>query len=163
MVGMIRRLLAHVAPEELLLIPVVIVVIIAVLAQPTAITRLFEGPYATPIPGDSPADLILGGERTPVPAPSPVTFDRNGTVIYDRSGTVILDRSAGRTSTGWITPLGACPDGSVIREIVTRDTSGGLTNTFVICVDAEGSVSEWGATYTPLRVRLGPPNAVTGR
>lgn len=60
------------SPEELLLIPLVIILAIAILAQPSSITRLFETPFATPVPGDSPADEVLN-ERTPAPAPSPAT------------------------------------------------------------------------------------------
>ncbi len=57
----VRRIFAHVSPEELLLIPVLILAIIGAIAQPDAITRLFETPYATPSPGDSPADEGLQG------------------------------------------------------------------------------------------------------
>lgn len=75
MAVMLRRLVSDRSPEELLLIPLVIIIGLAILAQPAAITRLFETPYATPIPGDSPADLILG-DRSPTPQPSPVTAPR---------------------------------------------------------------------------------------
>lgn len=95
----VKRRLAHVTPEELLLIPVIILVVVGLLTQPTAITRLFESPYATPIPGDSPADEVLDG-RLPSPSPSPIGVelripadrivvmpDAGGTtIVYDRSG-----------------------------------------------------------------------------
>jgi len=70
----IRRRLSHIAPEELVLIPIVIGIVIVVLAQPSAITRLFESPYATPVPGDSPAERFLRErELDPVPTASPAT------------------------------------------------------------------------------------------
>lgn len=67
---MIRRRLANISPEELVLIPIAIVVLLAILAQPTAITRLFESPYATPAPGEAPAERLLR-EGAPSPTPSP--------------------------------------------------------------------------------------------
>lgn len=71
---MIRRRLARMSPEELILIPIAIVIVIALLAQPTAITRLFESPYATPAPGEAPAERFLRErEANPLPTATPVT------------------------------------------------------------------------------------------
>lgn len=97
MVAVIRRALANVSPEELLLIPVALLVLLGVILQPTAITRLFETPYATPIPGDSPADEVLN-DRTPSPAPSPagveVQMTAGPTVIRSRP---LIVQQPGRT------------------------------------------------------------------
>jgi hypothetical protein len=72
--AVIRRRLAHISTEELLLVPIVIAIAIAVLAQPNAITRLFESPYATPAPGEAPAERFLRErEENPVPTATPVT------------------------------------------------------------------------------------------
>ena len=84
----IRRRLRSISPEELVLIPVVVVLALVLLWQPTAITRLFDSPYATPAPGVSPADQILR-DRTPAPAPPPVTT-RPEVLIFDRSGTRVV-------------------------------------------------------------------------
>jgi len=147
--GVIRRVLSHVSPEELLLIPAVIIVAIAILAQPTAITRLFETPYATPIPGDSPADLILGDRSpTPAPTPSPVTVEQ-----LQRDGTPGL---------GWLQvgsrtfiPSGQgslqCPGGSTLRESPVRYPDGSM-DTLRTCVTADGSIVQWDTTSTRLRV-----------
>lgn len=125
--AVIRRALAHVAPEELLLIPVVIIVALAILAQPTSITRLFETPYATPIPGDSPADLILGDRaRTPAPAPSPVTvelFQREGTPVRQ---IVIPGQVAPRVLSG------PCPEGTLTRELASSPGSRVLTACIIV-------------------------------
>lgn len=74
----IRRVLAHVSPEELLLIPLVILVVLGVILQPAAITRLFETPYATPIPGDSPADEVLNDRSPATPSPASVEWAEIG-------------------------------------------------------------------------------------
>lgn len=72
--AMIRRRLARMSPEELILIPIAIVIVIALLAQPTAITRLFESPYATPAPGEAPAERFLRErEANPLPTASPAS------------------------------------------------------------------------------------------
>jgi hypothetical protein len=72
--AMIRRRLAHISPEELILVPIVIVILIAVLAQPSSITRLFESPYATPAPGEAPAERFLRErEENPVPTATPAS------------------------------------------------------------------------------------------
>src|SRR5688500_19378529 len=107
----IRRALAHRSPEELLLIPVVLLIGLAILAQPTAITRLFDSPFATPIPGDSPADVFMQG-RTPAPAPSPVTRGTTETVIFDRTGTATSGRRTGNTYRAI-----ACPAGLTLRQL----------------------------------------------
>lgn len=145
----IRRALAHVAPEELLLIPVVILVIVAVLAQPTAITRLFEGPYATPIPGDSPADIILR-ERTPAPAPSPVTMpaSQDGiTFSYGRQGELIARCPSGVDASPFPVPTGGrvlsscvyqppagqqCPQGTYSRDWVVSSDQRPVTACLIV-------------------------------
>ena len=160
----IRRALAHRSPEELLLIPVVLLIGLAILAQPTAITRLFDTPFATPIPGDSPADVFMKG-RTPAPAPSPVTRDTSETVesgetvIYDRSGTVILGRIPDRPVIG----ASDCPRGLALREISVAFQPGAPVQTLRACVDADGSVITWdGNTGQRMRSML-IPGSVAGR
>lgn len=157
----IRKALAHRSPEELLLIPVVLLIGLAILAQPTSITRLFESPFATPIPGDSPAEVFMNGRSTPAPAPSPVTREpeTHETVVYDRSGRVILSQM--RTA-----PLiGAwdCPHGLTLREISVAFQPGAPVQTLRACVDADGSVITWdGNTGQRMRYML-VPGSVAGR
>jgi len=152
----IRRALAHRSPEELLLIPVVLLIGLAILAQPTAITRLFDTPFATPIPGDSPADVFMKG-RTPAPAPSPVTREAE-TLVYDRTRTVVLGRRTGPTY-GAV----ACPAGLTLREISVVFQPHAPLQTLNACVDAEGSVVTWdAATGQRMRVLL-VPGSVAGR
>ena len=153
----IRRALAHRSPEELLLIPVVLLIGLAILAQPTAITRLFDTPFATPIPGDSPADVFMQG-RTPAPAPSPVTRDTSEPVIYDRTGTVVLGRRTVPTY-GAV----ACPAGLTLREISVMFQPNAPLQTISACVDTEGSVVTWdAATGQRMRLLL-VPGSVAGR
>lgn len=143
----IRRALAHRSPEELLLIPVVILIGLAILAQPTAITRLFETPFATPIPGDSPADVILN-DRTRTPTPSPVTAPRAGPVMI--------------TATRQFTPsepggVLRCPSGSSPRETPVRYADGRM-QTLRTCVGPDGSIVLWDTTSTRLQI-MPPPIA----
>lgn len=154
----IRRALAHVSPEELLLIPVVIIVAVAIFAQPTAITRLFESPFATPVPGDSPADVILGDRaRTPAPAPSPVTAPvpspatstRGDIRVFDRTGALRLS-VAGRR----------CPAGATLRELPLRLQPEGPVQTMSVCVDADGSVRTWDAASGTMLRRVLVPGSV---
>lgn len=153
----IRKALAHRSPEELLLIPVVLLIGLAILAQPTAITRLFDSPFATPIPGDSPADVFMQG-RTPAPAPSPVTRETSETVVFDRSGTTILARRTGPTY-GAV----ACPAGLTLREISVMFQPNAQLQTLSACVDGDGSVVTWdAATGQRMRVIL-VPHSVAGR
>lgn len=142
----IRRALAHVSPEELLLIPAVIIVALAILAQPTSITRLFETPFATPIPGDSPADVIMNG-RTPTPAPSPVSVDEfrlEGTPVSAPRVLTIPGTRAGLFSL-------QCPGGSTLRESPVRYPDGSM-DTLRTCVSPDGSIVLWDTTRTRLRV-----------
>lgn len=155
----IRRALAHRSPEELLLIPVVLLIGLAILAQPTAITRLFDSPFATPIPGDSPADVFMNDRRTPAPAPSPVTRATLETLVYDRSGWIVVDETRAAR------PVGAsdCPRGLTLREISVAFQPNAPLQTLSACVDAEGSVVTWdAATGQRMRVLLAP-GSVAGR
>jgi hypothetical protein len=74
--------LSHVAPEEILLVPVVLIAIVGVLLQPGAITRLFESPYATPAP-DAPGRSLLREPSlaTPSVPPSPAPGHRPDTIL----------------------------------------------------------------------------------
>ena len=141
----IRKALAHRSPEELLLIPVVLLIGLAILAQPTAITRLFDTPYATPIPGDSPADRILA-DRTPTPERSPVTAPSGDAPIF-MVGTrpFTLDRRASLQ----------CPSGSILRESPVRYPDGSM-DSLRTCVTPDGSIVLWDTTSTRLRVIPGP-------
>lgn len=153
----IRRALAHRSPEELLLIPVVLLIGLAILAQPTAITRLFDSPFATPIPGDSPADVFMQG-KTPAPAPSPVTRQTSETLLFDRSGAPLPIRRTG-PAFGAL----ACPAGLTLREISVAFQPNAPLQTISACVDAEGSVVTWdAATGQRMRVLL-VPGSVAGR
>ncbi len=155
----IRRALARRSPEELLLIPVVLLIGLAILAQPTAITRLFDSPFATPIPGDSPADVFMNG-RTPTPAPSPVTREAEAleTLIYDRSGRVLLS--------GMRTPaqVGAfdCPRDLTLREFSVAFQPDAPVQILRACVDADGSVITWDAQTGRRMWRLVVPGSVAG-
>jgi hypothetical protein len=142
--AVIRRALAHIAPEELLLIPVVIIVALAIIAQPTSITRLFETPFATPIPGDSPADLILG-DRSPTPAPAPSPATVPGRDVITISGTRPFTPSV----------PSECPTGSTLRVTPARFQDGS-TITLLSCVGADGSILQWDTTSTRLRPIPGP-------
>lgn len=142
---MIRRALAQRSPEELLLIPLVIIIGLAILAQPTAITRLFETPYATPIPGDSPADVIMNG-RTPAPSPSPVTAPRGGPMIVMATRPFDLAERTGAVR---------CPSGSTPRETAVRYADGVL-KTLRTCVGPDGSIVLWDTTTARLQVIPGP-------
>ncbi len=148
--GVIRRALAHVSPEELLLIPLVIIVALAILAQPTSITRLFDTPFATPIPGDSPADVFMSG-RTPTPAPSPITVEesqletmREALAQAREAGTILAARAATAGSL-------QCPGGSTLRESPVRYQDGSM-DALRTCVSPDGSIVLWDTTSTRLRV-----------
>lgn len=150
----IRKALAHRSPEELLLIPVVLLIGLAILAQPTAITRLFDSPFATPIPGDSPADVFMQG-RTPAPAPSPVTRETSEIAVYDRSGRVLLGGM--RTP-----PVGAfdCPRDLTLREFSVAFQPDAPVQTLRACVDADGSVITWDQETGRRMWRLVVPGSV---
>lgn len=146
MAEVIRRALAHRSPEELLLIPVVLLIGLAILAQPTAITRLFDSPFATPIPGDSPADVFMEG-RTPAPAPSPVSVDEfrlGGTAVSTPRVLTIPGTRAGPFSL-------QCPGGSTLRESPVRYPDGSM-DTLTTCVSPDGSIVLWDTTSTRLRL-----------
>jgi hypothetical protein len=116
-------------------------VALAILAQPTAITRLFETPFATPIPGDSPADVFMNG-RTPTPAPSPVTAPRGDVIL--------LTATRPFTVTGSSVSL-QCPGGSTLRESPVRYPDGYM-DTLRTCVSPDGSIVLWDTTRTRLQV-----------
>lgn len=153
----IRRALARRSPEELLLIPVVLLIGLAILAQPTSITRLFDSPYATPIPGDSPADVILN-DRSPSPAPSPVTRDTSETVVYDRSGRVILSGTRAAPLVG----ASDCPRDLTLREISVAFQPDAPVQILRACVDADGSVITWDAQTGRRMWRMVAPGSVAG-
>lgn len=153
----IRRALARRSPEELLLIPVVILIGLAILAQPTAITRLFETPFATPIPGDSPADVFMQN-RTPAPAPSPVTRATLETLVYDRSGWIVVDETRAARSVG----ASDCPRDLTLREISVAFQPDAPVQTIRACVDADGSVITWDAATGRRMWRMVAPGSVAG-
>lgn len=150
--AVIRRLLAHASPEELLLVPVVIILGIVIFAQPAAITRLFDTPFATPIPGDSPADVIMNNRTTPAPAPSPVTRERGDLEVF----------AATRPATLPIRSLD-CPAGLTAREVSVALQPNAALQTLRLCVDADGSVVTWdGRTGQQIRLMI-VPGSIAGR
>jgi hypothetical protein len=84
--------LSHVAPEELLVLPLIVVAILGVLLQPSAITRLFEEqPYATPDPESPGRSLLQAVGPTATPnaepgfRPEPRSVGPSTVVAPDRS------------------------------------------------------------------------------
>lgn len=70
--------LSRLAPEEIVGGLLFVLVLAFVAAQPRAVTRLFETPYATPAPGGGPAYSLLPSAGSPSPSPADVTIDRIG-------------------------------------------------------------------------------------
>lgn len=100
-----RERFSRLAPEEIGGGLLLVVVLVAVALQPSAIGRIFESPYATPAPGN-PARMIVNATATPAPTEqigttrvtgpvSPILIvpprrtvapDGRTTFIFDRAG-----------------------------------------------------------------------------
>lgn len=69
------RRLSHLAPEEIIGLVLLAVVLTLAAVRPSAITELLEPPYATPAPGGGPARELV--PERPAPSPATLIFQRD--------------------------------------------------------------------------------------